>query len=183
MSTILSFQLALNSKSSTNEQQILEHDRDLHFQLLNLQLVELIKQETVKENGGDIYKCVTFAQENLAPRAPTEARWKDMLEKTMALLIFDHKDLMPELSAIMSPDLRIRVAVTANQAILRATGESPTAGLVELLQTRVYAQQEAESLNTWPAGGMDIGLSGNVGEHAEVPSNDNSLSDDEPMAE
>ena len=147
-----------------------------------MQLVELIKQENSKGNSGDIFKCVNFAQENLAPRAPMEARWKDMLEKTMALLIFDHKDLLPELSAIMSPDLRIRVASAANQAVLRATGESSTAGLVELLQTRVYAQKEAESLNTWPAGGMDIGLSGNVGEHAKVPPNDNSLSDDEPMA-
>ena len=152
--------------------------------MLNLQLVEIIKEETAKENGGDIFRCVGFAQENLAPRAPMEAHWKDMLEKTMALLVFDHKNLMPELSAVISPDLRISVAAAANQAILRATGESPTAGLVELLQTRVYAQKEAESLNTWPAGGMDIGLSENSGKRAgSVLPNDNSHSDDEPMAE
>lgn len=121
--------------------------------------MEIIKEETAKEEL-DIYRCAKFAELNLAPRAPTNPVWKDQLEKTMALLIFDHNNLVPELHALISPQKRVQVAEAANTAILRATGEAPMPGLNELLQSRVYAETEARNLSRWPAGtaGLNIGL-------------------------
>lgn len=138
--------------------------------------MEIIKEETAKEHL-DIHRCANFAQENLAPQAPTNPIWKDQLEKTMSLLIFDHNQLIPELSAVISPQKRLQVAEAANEAILRVTGESPVAGLNELLQTRVFAEAEARNLSRWPAGGvgLDIGLDGN-------PSNGGAHAEDELMA-
>ena len=143
--------------------------------------MEIIKEETAKENL-DVHRCASFAEHNLAPQAPTNPVWKDQLEKTMALLVFDHNNLIPELSAVISPQKRIQVAEAANEAILRATGESPIAGLNELLQTRVFAETEARNLSRWPThgGSLDIGLD-DMSQTTGNPSNGGTHIEDEVM--
>jgi glucose-induced degradation protein 8 len=142
--------------------------------LLRLQLVELIKQQAADPDVG-IGPALNFATEYLAPRAPTNPEWLGSLEKTMALLIFDHKDLRPELQQIIDPQLRVDVAKSANEAILRSTGEPTTSGLIELLQTRVWAEDEACKLGKDLPAKIDIGLDSlpeaSIGGIAEQSSN------------
>jgi len=63
----------------TEEVQILGKNPPLHFALLRLQLVELIRSS----NGEDIADAVTFAQEQLGPRAPASKEFTEDLELTM----------------------------------------------------------------------------------------------------
>ena len=93
--------------------QILDKDPQLHFSLLRLQLVELIRQC----NGGDINPALDFATRKLAPRAAVNQDFLKDLEKTMALLIFPHDSLAPESEALLRSDLRPNSATKVNEAI------------------------------------------------------------------
>ena len=118
--------------------------------------MELIKEQAA--GNQDINPAVQFATEYLAPRAPTNDEWKDALEKTLALLIFDHDKLVPELQKILDPQLRMDVAHDVNEAILRSTGESSRSMLIELLKTRTYTEDEARETNKEIPANIDIGL-------------------------
>ena len=76
----------------------------------------------------------------------------------MALLVFDESKLSAPLAAILDPQLRVNIATKVNEAILRAYGESPGARLVELLKTRLWAENEARRLNKPLPEKIDIGL-------------------------
>src|SRR2546429_5534923 len=78
--------------TSLTKRKILDGDSSLHFALLRLQLVELIRTCT-STPGGDITPALTFATTQLAPRAPTKKEFLEDLERTMALLIFPPDNL------------------------------------------------------------------------------------------
>ena len=151
---------------ATNLKQILQHDQSLHFALLRLQLVELIKTANNSEDK-DIQPALQFATENLAPIAPTNSQFLNDLEQTMALLVFEEMKLTPPLEAILDPALRIDVAKQVNEAILRANGEPAGTRLVELLKTRAWAEAEARRLGKPLPESMDIGLDPPDGSNAE----------------
>jgi Ran binding protein in the microtubule-organising centre. len=69
--------------------------------------------------GKDPTPAVEFATNNLAPRAANNLKFLKKLEQTMALIIFPHNSLQPELAALLSPDLRRTVAYKVNMAMLR----------------------------------------------------------------
>lgn len=122
--------------------QILDVDPSLHFALLRLQLVELIRQCN-STPGGDITPAINFATSELAPRAPTNPEFLEDLERTMALLVFPADKLEPQLAALLDPDLRRYVADRVNKAILKYQGQKRDAAIRRLVRLRAWAENTA----------------------------------------
>jgi len=129
----------------------------LHFALLRLQLVELIRTCTATPDN-DITPALTFATTHLAPRAPTRPEFLEDLERTMALLIFPPDNLDPPLAALLDPSLRKDVAQRVNEAILLSQGERTRSKLLELVRTRFYAEKKARDSKKDVPERIDLGL-------------------------
>lgn len=155
--------------------QILDEDKDLHFAVLRLQLVELIRTCTASP-GGDITQALDFATSQLGPRASENARYLDDLEKTMTLLVFPHDSLDPPLAALLQPGLRRAVADQVNKAILDGQSQRREAAIRQLVMMRVWSEATArtETKKDLPPR-IDIGLDGTQGlKHENGP--------DQPMS-
>lgn len=140
--------------------EILDSDSALHFALLRLQLVELIRQCNATP-GRDINPALEFATTQLGPRAPTNPQFLEDLEKTMALVVFSHDSLDPSLAALLQPDLRRQVADMVNKAILeRETSRRETA-IRHLVQMRAWSEETVrkDTKKDLPAR-IDLGLNG-----------------------
>ncbi|CAM1511054.1 Fc.00g085670.m01.CDS01 [Cosmosporella sp. VM-42] len=138
--------------------QILEHDQALHFALLRLHLVELIRP--CDGINADIAPALKFATEQLGPRAPTNKKFLEDLEKTMALLLFPRETLEPPLAALLSPDLRREVADEVNRAILRKQSLRRETAIRRLVQLRAWAENTAREKGKAIPDRLDIGLNG-----------------------
>ncbi|KAJ5504523.1 LisH dimerization motif subgroup [Penicillium fimorum] len=149
--------------------QILDEDPSLHFALLRLQLVELIRI-CMDTPGSDITPALDFATAQLAPRAPTNPQFLADLERTLALLIFPSDKLAPSLASLLDPALRKEIATQVNEAILQNQGARKEARLRNLVKTRAYAEQKAREAKKDIPETLDIGLVGD--------SHDNSSSND-----
>ena len=136
---------------------ILDQDSSLHFALLRLQLVELIRTCTTTPNA-DITPALTFATTHLAPRAPTNPEFLEDLERTMALLIFPPDNLAPPLAALLDPSLRKDVAKRVNEAILSSQGERTKAKLFDLVRLRLWAEQKARDAKKDLPEHIELGL-------------------------
>jgi len=159
-------QLAIERINELNPQ-ILDRDSALHFALLRLQLIELIRNCTVTPDG-DITPALSFATTHLAPRAPTSPEFLQDLEQTMALLIFPPDNLAPPLAALLDTKLRKDVAKRVNEAILQSNGERTRSKLLELVRTRAWAEQKARDAKKDIPDRIDIGLDpGNDGRDLE----------------
>ena len=152
---------------------LLDLNTSLHFALLRLQLIELIRNCIASPNS-DITSALTFAQTHLAPRAPTNPEFLSDLERTMALLIFPPDNLTPPLAGLLDPELRQSIATKVNEAILTSQGVRSQARLKSLVRLRVWAERKAreqgkdlpEHLDIWPDDGKlkdseDIEMTGN----------------------
>lgn len=164
---------AVNKINDLNPQ-ILDTDSALHFALLRLQLVELIKSCTSSPSG-DITPALNFASAQLAPRAATNSDFLRDLELTMSLLIFlPSESLQPQLAKLLEPTLRKEVAGRVNQAILNSMGRKGEARLRSLLRLRNWAEQKARDSGKdlppeLPLGLQDLdGAVGGRNGHAEV---------------
>lgn len=118
----------------------------MHFSLLRLQLVELIKASYKVSNlppTEAFTPALEFATSQLAPRAPTSPAFLDDLEKTMALLIFPMDKLTPQLQQLIDPKLKQTVADSVNHAILSWQGQQREARLRKLIQYRAWAEMKA----------------------------------------
>jgi hypothetical protein len=126
----------------------------LHFSLLRLQLVELIRECTAAPDG-DITPALNFAQTHLAPRAPTSPQFLQDLENTMALIVFPHDKLGPELEPLLHPNLRRDVADSVNKALL----ERPAA-MQMLIRARAWAEKNSLESDRKSPGqtGVDLSL-------------------------
>ncbi|ROT41863.1 ran binding protein in the microtubule-organising centre [Sodiomyces alkalinus F11] len=125
------------------DHEILDRDAALHFALLRLQLVELIRKCTATPEG-DIIPALEFATTYLAPRAPTNPQFLRDLEDTMGLLIFPHNDdLDPSHVALLHPHLRRDVAEMVNAAILSRQSQRKEAAIRQLSRMRVWAEASA----------------------------------------
>jgi len=143
------------------EPQVLDNDPSLHFALLRLQLVELIRTCNATP-GGDITPALNFATSQLAPRAPTNPEFLEDLERTMALLVFPPDNLEPQLAALLHPDLRRSVADRVNKAILASQNQRRDAAIRNLVRLRAWAENTArDSKRDLPAH-LELGLD-NVG--------------------
>ncbi|KAK6082403.1 ran binding protein in the microtubule-organising centre [Seiridium cupressi] len=140
--------------------EILDTDAALHFALLRLQLVELIRQCNATP-GRDINPALEFATQQLGPRAPTNPQFLEDLEKTMALVVFSHDSLDPSLAALLKPELRREVADMVNKALLQREMQRRDAAIRHLVQMRAWGEETVrkETKKDLPAR-IDLGLNG-----------------------
>ncbi|KAG0642103.1 hypothetical protein HOY80DRAFT_952320 [Tuber brumale] len=135
---------------------LLETNLPLHFSLLRLQLIELIRNCTQSPDG-DISEALAFATTHLAPRAPGNSKFLQDLERTMALLCFPMENLAPPLAELMDPALRRQVAAKVNEAILEIQGVPKEAKIRRLVRLRAWAEHRMRDGHR-EVPNMDLGL-------------------------
>lgn len=134
--------------------ELLDTHGDLHFALLRLQLIELIRAcnypSTLPKNSpirntvapGDIAPALEFATQHLARRAPANPKFLADLERTMALLCFPPDSLVPELRDLMDAKLRQTVAREVNTIILTRQGISGESKMLNLVKLWAWGEHE-----------------------------------------
>jgi len=134
------------NKINDHNPQILDTDPALHFALLRLQLLELIRACSSTPNA-DIKPALEFAQSQLAPRAATNPQFLKDLELTMSLLLFHPSEAssQPQLAEILRPSLRRDVASRVNEAILETSLAPRQARLHNLVRLRMWSEDMARS--------------------------------------
>ena len=141
--------------------QILDSNHLLHFHLLQLQLIEIIRGILVKSTGPaakDFMPALQFATEQLAPRAPTSPVYQEALERTMALMILPSDKMAPEFKELLDLRLRESVASDVNKAVLESRGERSEAKIRQLMRARAWAEAEARSAKVDLPAYVPIGL-------------------------
>ncbi len=136
--------------------QILDQDEGLHFTLLRLQLVELIRNSG--RNEADIDPVIKFAQDQLAPRASTRKEFLKQLEETMVMLFFLPEKMPPEQQKLLSPDLRREVADKVNKAILHHYSTRREAAIRQIVKMRAWTENAARDNKKDLPDFIDIGL-------------------------
>lgn len=136
---------------------MLDEDPALQFSLLRLQLIELIRS-CISVPDSDIKPALNFATENLAPRAPSNPKFLEELERTMALLIFPPDNLAPPLAALLDPSLRKDVAKKVNEALLHSQGRSTKAKICDLVRLRAWSEQKAREAKKDLPEKIELGL-------------------------
>lgn len=152
----------------------------MHFALLRLQLVELIRSCSSSPSG-DISPALEFATSQLAPRAPTNPQFLKDLERTLSLLIFPSENLAPSLAPLLQPDLRKDIATKVNEAILQNQGAHKEARLRNLVKLRAWAEQKARESKKSIPDKLDIGLDGNENGNNNVSASENGAASDTVM--
>ncbi|CZT24948.1 related to LisH motif-containing protein [Ramularia collo-cygni] len=149
--------------------EILDSDHVLHFNLLQLQLIEIIRSILATSGGNPqanhFRPALEFATEQLAPRAPTEPRYKQALERTMALMIFPVEKMLPEFKELLDLKLRETVANSVNEAILKSKGQRPEAKIRQLVRARAWAEMQAREARVELPASIPIGLDGRPRSH------------------
>lgn len=152
----ISSQISSSTVAVLTGQQILDKDPPLHFALLRLQLVELIRSC----NGDDIKPALDFASEQLGPRAPTSPEFLNDLEQTMSLLFFPVDKLPPQLKALLEPDLRREVAEKVNKAVLYHQSRRREAAIRQLVRMRAWAENAARESKKDLPDRIELGFNG-----------------------
>lgn len=140
--------------------QILDTDPSLHFALLRLQLIELIRACT-SSSTSDITPALNFASSQLAPRAATNNDFLKDLELTMSLLIFlpaTPGTLQKELNELLEPSLRRNVASKVNEAILTSMGAHGESRMRSLVRLRQWAETKARAAQKDIPPALPLGL-------------------------
>eukprot|EP00011_Vannellida_sp_DIVA3-517-6-12_P008195 CAMPEP_0114609304 /NCGR_PEP_ID=MMETSP0168-20121206/3019_1 /TAXON_ID=95228 ORGANISM="Vannella sp., Strain DIVA3 517/6/12" /NCGR_SAMPLE_ID=MMETSP0168 /ASSEMBLY_ACC=CAM_ASM_000044 /LENGTH=224 /DNA_ID=CAMNT_0001820217 /DNA_START=23 /DNA_END=697 /DNA_ORIENTATION=- len=118
--------------------EILDTEQDLMFTLQQQQLIELIREEKLEE-------ALSFAQQELGPRAVMDAAMLDELERTMALLALDTNSAESDdspLSRMLSVDQRLATADKVNDALLTSLGQDKEPKLSSLLVLMEWAESK-----------------------------------------
>lgn len=118
--------------------ELLDIDTGLHFSLLRLQLIELIRQSRL---NGNIQPALEFASSQLAARAASETKFLVDLEKTMALLCFPSESLVPQLKELLDVKMRRLIADQVNEALLARSGTNGKANIIYILRLMLFSQQ------------------------------------------
>jgi hypothetical protein len=121
---------------------ILDRDPSLHFALLRLQLIELIRDST--EPDMDIMPAVYFAKNQLAPRGATNPEFRKDLEDVMTLVVLPRSDAMnqPHLKELLNLSHRRNIAARVNEAILINCGQQREARLRNLVRLRQWSERK-----------------------------------------
>ncbi|SZF03388.1 unnamed protein product [Blumeria hordei] len=136
-------QEAIEAVNNTDPE-VLDRNPSLHFDLLRLQLIELIRAHNSNPIS-DITPALQFAADQLAPRAPTNSRFMEDMEKTMALLVFPPDKLDSSLANLLDPSLRKVVAENVNVAMLVSQKSRREASIRSLVRLRAWAEEKARS--------------------------------------
>jgi hypothetical protein len=148
--------------------EILDEDKALHFSLLRLQLVELIRESSGP--GGDTGPAIDFATTQLGPRAPMDPKFLEELEQTMALLFFPKESLDSQLAYLLDPNLRRETADNVNKAILERQSRRREAAIRQLVRMRAWAESKARNKSANLPDRLDIGLRGEDADDHSQPS-------------
>ncbi|KAK9473001.1 CTLH/CRA C-terminal to lish motif domain-containing protein [Dipodascopsis tothii] len=127
--------------------ELLDTNPELHFALLRLQLIELIKQ-CLASPTRDIQPALSFGMSHLASRAQKNPAFLADLEKTMALLCFSPENLAPPLAELLNPELRWQVAAKVNEAMLEAQGVMKEAKLWGLVRVWGWGENALKAEKT-----------------------------------
>lgn len=145
------------------DSQLLDVNEPLHFSLLRLQLIELIRAANNnrlakhREKYGPnaslpanstiadiemIQPALDFAASHLARRAPANPKFLEHLEQTMALLCFPPDQLVPQLKELMDLKMRHRVADDVNTILLARQGVAGESNIQALVRLWGWAERE-----------------------------------------
>lgn len=145
--------------------EILDMNPELHFSLLHLQLVELIRQY----NNVDTIRVIDFATKHVAPRASTNPSFQLLLQQAMLLLFYeDHTKLPPHLEALLSADLRRTTASKVNEAVLLRHDQRKEAAIRSLVRMRAWAEKTLRGQKKDLPETIDIGLKDNNDTHDDM---------------
>ncbi|KAL6845459.1 hypothetical protein ACP4OV_024954 [Aristida adscensionis] len=116
---------------------LLENDTDLHFDLLSLHFVELVRSRKCTE-------ALEFGQKKLTSFGKVP-KYVEKLEDFMALLAYEEPEKSP-MFHLLSPDYRQNVADSLNRAVLAHANLPAYSSLERVVQqatvVRQYLQQE-----------------------------------------
>uniref|UniRef100_A0A8D8V4J0 Glucose-induced degradation protein 8 homolog n=1 Tax=Cacopsylla melanoneura TaxID=428564 RepID=A0A8D8V4J0_9HEMI len=117
--------------------ELLDNDRYLYFQLQQLHLIELIRNNKIEE-------ALHFAQEQLSEAGESDPVILHELERTMALLAFEEPTKSP-FGDLLNQAHRQKVASQLNTAILKMEHhESTSPRLLNLLKIILWSQGELD---------------------------------------
>ncbi len=117
--------------------ELLDKNPELHFHLLRLQLIEIIRTKFHSPNQQPVDKttennnlqiALHFAKTHLAKRALLDENFLKDFELTMALLCFPPDKLVPPLKELLDLNLRRKIAQDVNTAILESPNTSSKYG-------------------------------------------------------
>ncbi|XP_062022092.1 uncharacterized protein LOC133738548 isoform X2 [Rosa rugosa] len=111
---------------------LLEKNKDLHFDLLSLHFVELVCSRKCTE-------ALEFAQTNLTPFGKVE-KYVEKLEDFMALLAYEEPEKSP-MFHLLSKDYRQQVADSLNRAILAHSNLPSYTAMERLIQQTIAVKQ------------------------------------------
>ncbi|KAK4185931.1 CTLH/CRA C-terminal to lish motif domain-containing protein [Podospora australis] len=158
--------------------ELLDMNPGLHFSLLLLQLVELIRESS----GGDIKPALDFATHKVAPRAATSEAHKKQFERVMMLFFYDDpKKLSPDLKALLSPDLRRITASKVNEAVLLRQDQRKEAAMRDLVRLRAWTENTARARGQDLPRMIDLGLNNDTGNNDTGDDDTMELNGHEPM--
>uniref|UniRef100_A0A7C9DFE4 CTLH domain-containing protein n=1 Tax=Opuntia streptacantha TaxID=393608 RepID=A0A7C9DFE4_OPUST len=112
---------------------LLEKNKDLHFELLSLHFIELVRSKRCTE-------ALEFAQKNLSPFGKVQTYVKK-LEDLMALLAYEEPEKSP-MFHLFSLDRRQMVAEDLNRAILAHTNQPSYSSLERLIQQTTVVDRQ-----------------------------------------
>ncbi|KAF2719066.1 hypothetical protein K431DRAFT_287093 [Polychaeton citri CBS 116435] len=144
--------------------ELLDNDHTLHFHLLQLHLIELIRAVHLSTPSGQLppvtafRPALEFATSQLSPRAPTDQKYQRALEHTMALMIFDQDKMTPEFKELLDVNLRERIAGNVNKALLCNRGMRKEAKIRDLLRARAWAEKQAKDVKVDLPAMVPLGL-------------------------
>uniref|UniRef100_A0A1J3EDA4 Glucose-induced degradation protein 8-like protein n=1 Tax=Noccaea caerulescens TaxID=107243 RepID=A0A1J3EDA4_NOCCA len=113
-------------------QDLLEKNKDLHFDLLCLHFVDLVC-------AGKCEEALEFAQKRLAPFGMVK-KYVDKLEDAMALLAYENPETSP-MFHLLSSDYRQQVADNLNRTMLEHANQPSYTPMERLIQQVTVARQ------------------------------------------
>lgn len=155
----------INHNVTLTSGQILDSDRPLHFKLRRLQLIEMIRTYLANPTKENTERALEFANQDLAPFAPTAPEFLQGLQEAMGLFILappstSQSDIKGPLSQLLEPGQRRKVAEEVNQAILASQGSRREARLYELVKMRQWSEKQAREKKIDLPARLDMGLDG-----------------------
>ncbi|GAB2291814.1 hypothetical protein Dimus_026065 [Dionaea muscipula] len=111
---------------------LLEKNKDLHFDLLGLHYIELVRHRKSAE-------AVEFAQQVFTPFGIVES-YREKLQDFMALLAYEEPEKSP-MFHLVTLDYRQQIADRLNQAILASANLPSRSSLERLIQQTMVVEQ------------------------------------------
>jgi glucose-induced degradation protein 8 len=141
----------------TRPGQLLESNPKLHFAMLRLHLIELIRTR-VEKDAKEMMPAVHFSSRNLAPLASQHPEFIEDLNIAMALMIYPPDKRPAKVAALLEPSLRQSIAEEVNKTIRGSTGGRDVELIRMLLRARAWGEQQVRAAGKDLPADLGIGL-------------------------